>query len=132
MEAKSMLAQVIEALEDKKAIDIESIDVQKRCAETDYFVIATGKTDRHLKAMANATSELAHQQGLPFICEGREAAEWMLVDLDSVIVHLFLPHIREEVSLESLWTKTTESKEEAKEEVKDEAKDEVITEIVTE
>lgn len=117
MKAKEMLAQVVTALEDKKAIDVESIDVQERCAETDYFVIATGRTDRHLKAMANATSEVAHQQGLPFICEGREAGEWLLVDLDSVIVHLFLPHIREEVSLESLWTKTSKAKEEEMTEV---------------
>jgi len=120
MEANNILAQLITALEDKKAIDIESIDVQGRCSEADYFVIATGRTDRHLKAMANAASELAHQQNMPFICEGREAAEWVLVDLDTVILHLFLPRIREEVSLESLWTKV------------DVVKNDVMTETATE
>jgi len=112
MEANHILSQVITALEDKKAIDVQHIDVRERSAETDYFVIATGRTDRHLKAMANAASEVAHQEKMPFICEGREAGEWLLVDLESVIVHLFLPHIREEVSLESLWLKSKEAKEE--------------------
>lgn len=104
----ALTEQVVEALEDKKAQDILVMDVQGKCAFADRFVLATGRTERQLKALAQAASEVAHQHGYPAKIEGLEAAEWMLIDLGDVIVHLFLPEIRESFQLERLWSRPEE------------------------
>ncbi len=102
---EAMTAAVVEALEDKKAQDIVVMDVRGKCAYADRFVLATGRTDRQLKALAQGLSEVAHTYGLPARVEGLEALEWLLVDLDDVVVHLFLPEVRETFQLERLWAR---------------------------
>ncbi|MDQ6992262.1 MAG: ribosome silencing factor [Mariprofundus sp.] len=94
---------VVEALEDKKATDVLVIDVRGRCDFTDRFVVASGRSDRQLKALATSVSEAGHRFNLPAKTEGMEAAEWVLVDLGDVVVHLFLPEVRESFQLERLW-----------------------------
>jgi len=94
---------VVEALEGKKAADILVIDVRGRCDFTDRFVLASGRSDRQLKALAQSVGEAGHQFELPAKVEGLEAAEWVLVDLGDVVVHLFLPEVRESFQLERLW-----------------------------
>ncbi|MDX8406255.1 MAG: ribosome silencing factor [Mariprofundus sp.] len=100
---EALTSAVVEALEDKKAADILVIDVRGRCDFTDHFVLASGRSDRQLKALANAISEVAHRFNMPSKVEGMEAAEWLLVDLGDVVVHLFLPEIRANFQLERLW-----------------------------
>ncbi len=95
---------VVEALDDKKAADVVVMDVRGRCSFTDRLVLANGRTNRQLKALAQAVSTVAHTRGMPANIEGGEAMEWLLVDLDVVVVHLFLPDVRENVQLERLWT----------------------------
>jgi len=95
---------VVEALDDKKAADVVVMDVRGRCSFTDRLVLANGRTNRQLKALAQAVSTVAHTRGMPANIEGGEAMEWLLVDLDDVVVHLFLPDVRENVQLERLWT----------------------------
>jgi len=97
---------VVEALEDKKAQDIVVMDVQGKCSFADYFVLATGRTNRQLKAIAQAVSTIAHENNMPAKIEGLEAMEWLVVDLGNVVVHLFLPDVREGFQLERLWAKT--------------------------
>jgi len=108
-EFERLTADVIEALEDKKAQDVLVIDVRGRCDYADRFVVATGRTDRQLKAMAQALSEVAHKYGMPAKVEGLEAMEWLLVDLNDVVVHLFLAEVRDSFQLDRLWSQPTSS-----------------------
>jgi len=100
---QAMIEAVVEAIEDKKAQDVVVMDVQGECAFTDCFVLATGRTDRQLKAIAQAVAGVAHANDLPAKIEGLEAMEWLLVDLGDVVVHLFLPDTRASFQLERLW-----------------------------
>lgn len=100
---ESLTEAVVEALEDKKCLHPIVLDVKGRSMVTDRFIIATGRTDRHLKALGNAVSEVAHRFGLAATIEGLTALEWLLIDLGDVVVHLFLPEAREAFQLESLW-----------------------------
>ncbi len=95
---------VIDALEDFKAIDIQQIDVSGQNPLTDLFVIASGNSTRHIKSMAENLVIKAKAAGcLPLGVEGQAQAEWVLVDLNDVIVHLMLPKTRAFYNLEKLW-----------------------------
>jgi len=100
---EQMTDAIIEALDDKKAQDVLVIDVRGRCDFADRFILASGRSDRQLKALAKSVGEVAHQYDLPAKIEGMEAAEWLLVDLGDMIIHLFLPEARESFQLERLW-----------------------------
>jgi len=104
-EIEALTQQVVAALEDKKASDILVIDVRGRCPWADRFVLASGKTGRQLNAMAQSMSEIAHQHRMPARIEGLEAMEWLVVDLQDVVVHLFIPEVRASFQLEQLWTR---------------------------
>jgi ribosome-associated protein len=95
---------VISALEDFKAIDIQQIDVSGRNPLTDLFVIASGNSTRHIKSMADNLVHKVKAAGCPPLgVEGQQQAEWVLVDLNDVIVHLMLPKTRAFYNLEKLW-----------------------------
>jgi len=100
---EQMTDALIEALDDKKAIDVLVIDVRGRCDFADRFILASGRSDRQLKALAQSVGEVAHRFELPAKVEGLEAGEWLLVDLGDIIIHLFLPEARESFQLERLW-----------------------------
>ena len=92
------------ALEDFKAIDIQQIDVSGKNPLTDLFVIASGNSTRHIKSMADNLVMKAKAAGCqPLGVEGQRQAEWVLVDLNDVIVHLMLPQTRAFYNLEKLW-----------------------------
>ncbi len=94
---------VVQVIEDKKGTDILVINVEGHSAVTDRFVLASGRTGRQLKAMAQAMVEISHRHGMSVHIEGLEAAEWLLIDLGDVVVHLFLPDVRDTFQLERLW-----------------------------
>ena len=95
---------VISSLEDFKAIDIQQIDVSGQNPLTDLFVIASGNSTRHIKSMAENLVMKAKAEGCPPLgVEGQSQAEWVLVDLNDVIVHLMLPKTRAFYNLEKLW-----------------------------
>jgi len=95
---------VLSALEDFKAIDIQQIDVSGKNPLTDLFVIASGNSTRHIKSMADNLVMKAKAAGCPPLgVEGQRQAEWVLVDLNDVIVHLMLPKTRAFYNLEKLW-----------------------------
>jgi len=100
---EAMSREVVEAIEDKKGTDVLVIRVDGRCSVTDCFVLATGRNARQLMSMAQALSEVAHRHGFAAHIEGREAAEWLLIDMGDIVVHLFLPEVRESFQLERLW-----------------------------
>ena len=95
---------VVSTLEDLKANDIQNVDVTGRNALTDWFVIASGNSTRHVKSMAEKLALLAKNSGNPPLgIEGQQQGEWVLVDLNDVIVHLMLPQTRAFYNLEKLW-----------------------------
>jgi len=100
---EKLTAAVVEALDDMKAQDVLVIDVQGRCDFADRFVLATGRSDRQIKALSQTLIAVAHRFDLPGKVEGLGAMEWLLVDMDDIIVHLFLPEVRESFQLERLW-----------------------------
>jgi ribosome-associated protein len=95
---------VISCLEDLKAVDVQLIDVTGRSSLTDTLIIASGNSTRHLKGMAEKVVQRAKEAGAqPLGVEGDRDAEWILVDLNDVIVHLMLPQTRAFYHLEKLW-----------------------------
>ena len=95
---------IVTALEDFKAIDIQLIDVSGRNPLTELFVVASGRSSRHVKSMADNLIMRAKMSGCqPLGVEGQRNAEWVLVDLNDVIVHLMLPKTRAFYNLEKLW-----------------------------
>jgi len=99
-----MTDELIEALDDKKAQEVLVIDVRGRCDFADRFILASGRSNRQLKALAKSVSEVAHRHDFTAKVEGTEASEWLLVDLGDIIIHLFLPEVRESFQLERLWS----------------------------
>lgn len=96
---------VVKALDDLKARDVVEIDVRGKTSITDLIVIASGTSSRHVKSIADEVVKSAKQAGLPPIgVEGEREAEWVLVDLGDVVVHVMLPRAREFYGLERLWT----------------------------
>lgn len=103
--APDLRQQVHLALEELKARDVREIDVRGKTGITDYMVIASGTSTRHVKSIADEVMKYAKRMGNPPIgIEGEREAEWVLVDLGDVIVHVMLPRVREIYALERLWT----------------------------
>jgi ribosome-associated protein len=95
---------VTTVLDDLKAQSVVSLDVRHLTSMTDVMVIASGRSDRHVRAVAQALLERCKQAGFePLGIEGEAAGEWVLVDLGDVIVHVMQPKARDFYSLEKLW-----------------------------
>jgi len=95
---------VIHALEELKAVDVMVLDVRGKSNVTDFMVIASGTSSRHVKAMANNVVVEVKKAGIiPLGVEGESSSEWVLVDLVDVVVHIMLPETRDFYQLEKLW-----------------------------
>ncbi|HKU15031.1 MAG TPA: ribosome silencing factor [Steroidobacteraceae bacterium] len=99
------LVQVVEgALDEMKAVSVRVLDVHKLTDITDTMIIASGNSDRHVRSIADRIVEHAKKAGFrPMGVEGERDGEWVLVDLQDVIVHIMLPRVREFYRLENLW-----------------------------
>lgn len=105
--AEDLRDLVVSSLEDLKAIDIHTIDVRGQNPLTDVFVVASGNSNRHVKSMADKVVTRAKETGhQPLGVEGYRQGEWVLVDLNDVIVHIMLPQTRAFYNLEKLWEVT--------------------------
>lgn len=96
---------VVDALEDLKAVDPKILDVRGISSVMDYLVIASGNSSRHVKSLADNVVIKAKEAGWPPIgVEGENAADWVLVDLGDVVVHVMQPAARSFYDLERLWS----------------------------
>ena len=104
-ESDRLLEVVLAALDEMKGVDVRVIDVRELTSITDRMVIVSGTSTRHVKALAEHVVLQAKQQGYkPLGVEGEDVAEWVLVDLVNVVVHVMMPEIRDFYALEKLWS----------------------------
>ena len=96
---------MLDAVAELKAKDVREIDVRGKTSITDLLVIASGTSTRHVKSIADEVVKFAKRAGVaPLGVEGQREAEWVLVDLGDIVVHVMLPRVREFYGLERLWT----------------------------
>lgn len=104
MQVESLRDLVVSTLEDMKAFDIKILDVRGKTSITDFFVIASGNSDRHVKSSAESVAFQAKQAGqVPIGAEGLQEGEWALIDLNGVVVHIMQQKVRDFYQLERLW-----------------------------
>lgn len=103
MERTELLKNIVVTLDNKKAMDIVSLEITDLTVVSDYFVIATGTSGTHIRALADEVEDTLTKMGVePNHIEGKTTG-WILLDYGTVIVHLFTHDQRELYSLEHLW-----------------------------
>ena len=104
MPAEALVELACDALDDLKGKDILTIDVRGQTSVTDFLVVASGTSNRHVKSLADSVVEKAKDADQrPLGVEGQDTGDWVLVDLGVVVVHTMLPETREFYDLEKLW-----------------------------
>lgn len=105
MNLEEMKLAVIDALEDIKAFDITVMDVRQMTSMTNYMIVASGNSTRQCKAIADNVREKLKGKGCDIRgTEGEKEGEWVLVDLDDIVVHVMVPATRAYYNLEQLWS----------------------------
>lgn len=105
MQTDKLLNIVQTVLDERKGQELLTIDVQNKTSITDYMVLATGTSDRHIKSLAEHVNVAVKEEGhIPLGVEGGEGSDWVLLDLGDVIVHIMTAQAREFYQLEKLWT----------------------------
>ncbi|MBN9077260.1 MAG: ribosome silencing factor [Rhizobiales bacterium 65-79] len=97
------LKTVLASLEDSKAENIVSIDIQGKSSLGDYMVVASGRSHRHVAAVADNLLKALKENGMRARVEGLSSADWVLIDAGDIIVHVFRPEIREFYGIEKMW-----------------------------
>ncbi|MFN3785805.1 MAG: ribosome silencing factor [Thiothrix sp.] len=104
MELEKLQQLVTEKLDAMKAQDIKCIDVRGKSSITDMLIIATGNSIRHVKSLAQSVELAAKEAGvIPLGIEGEDVGEWVLLDLNDIILHVMLQSTRDFYNLEKLW-----------------------------
>ena len=105
LDAKKRALLCVNASLEKKANNIVVMNVRELSAFTDYFVICSGASDRQVQAIASAIRENMKKKGLlPLGVEGENHGQWVLMDYDDVVVHIFYEPVREFYEIERLWS----------------------------
>jgi ribosome-associated protein len=104
-EPSNMIQRLVsETLEDMKAIDVVALDVRHLTTITDAMYVASGRSDRHVRAIADALVARCEKAGIrPLGVEGMDGGEWVLIDLSDVIVHVMIQRTRDFYDIEKLW-----------------------------
>ena len=104
MTSKDLAKIALSGLEDKKAQDIKIIDISEVSVMADYFIIASGSNRNQVQAMADNVEEKLHDAGInPRQIEGYSSANWILMDFNDIIVHIFNEEDRLFYNLEKIW-----------------------------
>lgn len=105
MGSEALRDEIVRWLDEAKAEDVVTIDLRGKSSIGDYMLIATGRSDRHVGAIADQIQrklkEIGHGRAR---VEGKEACDWVLIDAADVIVHVFRPEVREFYNLEKMWS----------------------------
>lgn len=104
MTSKELLDILVDACDDKRADDIATFDVKETSSVTDYYIITHAGSDRQVQAIAEHVIEVAESHGYNILVEGLKEGKWVLVDVQDVIVHIFLKPERSYYNLERLFT----------------------------
>ena len=105
MNSEQLCTLVVDALDDIKAQDVTTLDVRDMTTVTDYMIVASGTSTRHVQALVDNVIDRASQAGhKPIGVEGESGGEWVLLDLQDALVHVMLPKVREFYNLEKLWS----------------------------
>jgi ribosome-associated protein len=103
--SSALLNDILHWLDDAKAEGIVTIDLKGKSSIGDFMVIATGRTDRHVGAIADQLRQKIKETGWSHVrVEGLEACDWVLIDTGDIIVHVFRPEVREFYNLEKMWS----------------------------
>jgi ribosome-associated protein len=104
MELEQLQQLVIDKLDEMKAQDIKVIDVRVKSSITDLMIIATGNSTRHVKSLAQTVELAAKEAGVkPLGLEGEQQGDWVLLDLNDIVLHVMLANVRDFYNLEKLW-----------------------------
>ena len=107
MSPLEMLNTIAQVIYDKKGFNILALDVKGISSISDYIVIAEGNVDRHVAAIGKAIEDELREKGVkPVHVEGFKTGDWVVLDYSDVMVHLFMPGLREKYSLERLWNES--------------------------
>ena len=105
MTSRDKALRIAESLSDRKAEDVRIFELGELCSFADFFVIATGTSDRHVRSVAEAAQERGRELGERALGqEGAERARWILVDFGDVVLHVFSREARDFYALERLWS----------------------------
>lgn len=103
--AEGLLKSVLETLEDAKAEDVIAIDLEGKTSLADHMVIASGRSDRHVGAVADQVCRMLKNDGFGRASvEGLETGDWVLIDAGDVVIHVFRPEVRNFYNLEKMWS----------------------------
>ena len=104
IDVEDLHALVLKSLDDDQAVEVVTIPLAGKSSIADHMVIASGRSSRQVASMANKLADKIKQQfGRPVRIEGLPVADWVLIDADDVIVHLFRPEVRTFYNLERMW-----------------------------
>ena len=104
MPKQELLKVVIDALDELKGVDIDAIDVRALTSITDYMVVVSGNSSRHVKSLASNTIDDLREAGVRALgVEGEELGEWVLVDFADVVIHVMREEVRAYYEIEKLW-----------------------------
>jgi ribosome-associated protein len=112
MTTENLQQLAVDALNDLKALDLLVIDVRGMTSIADTMIICSGRSNRHVKSLAESVVKKAKESHISYIrMEGQQEGEWIIVDLADVVVHVMLPTTREFYNLEDLWEPVQELRE---------------------
>lgn len=104
MSSKALHDEIMVWLDDAKAENLVSIDLAGKTTLGDYMIVASGRTDRHVGAIADQIARKLKDAGVSRVrLEGMEACDWVVVDIGDIIVHVFRPEVRNFYNLEKMW-----------------------------
>ena len=99
-----LVQRIAGVLDDGKAVDVRVLDVRRLTVITDFMIVASGRSARQVRALTDKVLEAARAEGAAVVgVEGETQAEWVLVDLGDIVVHVMHPAVRSHYNLEELW-----------------------------
>lgn len=102
---EKFLNSIAQTIFDKNGSNIFALDLRGVTDLADFMIIAEGNVDRHVRALARNVIEAAEAVGeKPFLVEGEKSGDWIVIDFVDIIVHLFIPEVRQRYALEELWS----------------------------